>query len=622
MISKLGTLTLILSFILILYSFVAFLIGNFFKKEQFIISGKRALILSFVFIVVSSIYLIFALIIGDYSIFYVALQVTNSTPIIYRIAGFWAGMDGSMLFWNLIFGIYIMFLLNSSIKQYKEVYHFSLFSISLVYLFFISVVLFFSNPFKENPQFVEDGRGLNPLLFTWWMHVHPLSIYLGYIGIAIPFAIVLGMLFSRKFDNILFKELKKWAIISWIFLTLGIYFGGRWAYLELGWGGYWAWDPVENASFIPWLTLTALIHSLLLSEKFGMFKIWNVFLSIITFIFVLLGTYITRSGALISIHSFAQSELGSIFFGFMIFVTILGLALFFLNYKNLKSQRTIENLISREGFLLLNNWILTIIAFTVLFGTLFPFISNAVIGHQVTVGATFFETTTYIPFTIMLFLMSFAPYIPYGKVSKAYFKKFIFPIVLSIITLAIIYFVFKNLDIVSSFALLSIFLIIYNFLFFELRSIREGIIVHIGVAIVSIGIITNTLFKERREVILRQNETIQFLNYKITYQDVKSGFTPDYLYDRVKLKIQTDNKVIESNPELRFYHKWNMKTPEVDIITTLKGDIYIAVGDVDNEDKRLYMVLFYEPLIQIVWIGPIFMLFGSLILLIRRFKEI
>ncbi len=622
MVSKFGTSTLLLSFILILYSFIALLIGNFFKKQQFINSGKRALILSFVFIFIASIYLLFALIIGDYSILYVALQVTNSTPIIYRIAGFWAGMDGSMLFWNLVFGIYIILFLNSSIKRYKEVYNFSLFSISLVYLFFISVVLFFSNPFKENPQFVEDGRGLNPLLFTWWMHVHPLSLYLGYTGIAIPFAIVLGMLFSKKFDNVLFKELKKWTILSWIFLTLGIYFGARWAYLELGWGGYWAWDPVENASFIPWLTLTALIHSLIISEKFGMFKIWNIFLSIITFIFVLLGTYITRSGALISVHSFAQSELGSIFFGFMILASVLGLTLFFLNYKHLKSQRTIENLISREGFLFLNNWILTIIAFTVAFGTLFPFISNLFVDHQVTVGSTFFENSTYIPFTIMLFLMSFAPYIPYGKIPKNYFKKFILPIALSIITLAIIYFVFKNLDLVSSIALFSIILIIYNFLFFDLRSIREEIIVHIGVAILSIGIIMNSLFKERREVILRQGEAIQFLNYKITYKDVKSGFTPDYLYDRIKLKIQTDGKVIESNPELRFYHKWNMKTPEVDIITTLRGDIYIAVGDVDKEDKRLYMVLFYEPFIQIVWIGPIFMLFGGLILLFKRIRGI
>ncbi|MEO0153511.1 MAG: cytochrome c-type biogenesis CcmF C-terminal domain-containing protein [candidate division WOR-3 bacterium] len=618
MLLKLGNLTLLLSFIFIIYAFIALGIGNFLKRENFIISGKRALILSFIFILIASIYLLIALIIKDYSIYYVAIQVSNSTPIIYRIAGFWAGMDGSMLFWNLIYGIYLMFFINSNLKNYKSVYNFSLFSLSLVYVFFISVLFLFSNPFRETPQIVEDGRGLNPLLYTWWMHVHPLSLYLGYTGIAIPFGIIIGMLLSKHFDSEIFRELKKWTILPWIFLTLGIYFGGRWAYLELGWGGYWAWDPVENASFIPWLTLTALIHSLILSEKFDMFKMWNVFLSVITFVFVILGTYITRSGALISVHSFAQSEIGPIFFGFMIFILIFGFVLLFLNYKNLKSSKMIENLISREGFFLLNNWILLIIAFIVAFGTLFAFISNMIIGHQVVVGPVFFEKSTYIPFIIMLFLMAFAPYIPYYKLPKNYYRKFFIPTILSAITIIIVYLIFREFDVITMLALFSIALIIYNFIFFE-RTIRPGLIVHLGVAILSIGIIKNALFKQRKEIILNKGESVQFLNYVITYKDVKSGFKGDYFYNDIKLEIKYNGKIIESNPELRFYHKWNMKTPEVDIITTLKGDIYIAVGEVDEENKRLHLVLFYEPFIQIIWLGPIIMLFGGILSYLLRY---
>lgn len=612
MLQKFGNLTLLLSFIFILYSFISLIIGNFLKREDFIISGKRAIILSSMFIFIASIYLLIALVIADYSIYYVALQVSNSTPIIYRIAGFWAGMDGSMLFWNLIYGIYIIFYINSSIKNQKLIYNFSLLPISLIYLFFISVLFLFSNPFKENFQFIEDGRGLNPLLYTWWMHVHPISIYLGYTTLAIPFAISIAMLLSKNFSREIFSYLKKWSILPWIFLTLGIYFGGRWAYLELGWGGYWAWDPVENASFIPWLTLTALIHSLILSEKFNMFRIWSILLSIITFVFVILGTYITRSGALVSVHSFAQSEIGPIFFGFMIFILVFGFYLVFLNYKKLKSERVIENLISREGFFLLNNWILLVIAIIVTFGTLFPFLSNMIIGHQVVVGPVFFEKSTYIPFTIMLFLMAFAPYIPYQKIPRDYYKKFIFPSLISTITIATVYIIFKDLDFITIIALMSIALIIYNFLFLE-RVLRAGTIVHIGVAILSIGIITNSLFKQRKEVILRKGETIQFLNYKITYKDVKNGFAGDYFYNDIKLEIENNGKIIQSNPQLRFYHKWNMKTPEVDIITTLKGDIYIAVGEVDEEDKRLHLVLFYEPFIQLIWLGPIVMILGALV---------
>ena len=620
MISEIGTLTLALAFIFIIYSFISSIIGNFFKKEKFLISSKRALILSFIFILLASIYLIFALIIGDYSIYYVALQVTNSTPIIYRIAGFWAGMDGSMLFWNLIYGIYVMLFLNSNFKKYKEIYNFSIFSMIVVYLFFISVSFLFSNPFRESPQIVSDGRGLNPLLFTWWMHVHPLSLYLGYTGIAIPFSIIIGALISKNFSKEIFKELKKWIILPWIFLTLGIYFGGRWAYLELGWGGYWAWDPVENASFIPWLTLTALIHSIILSEKFGMFKVWNVFLTILTFIFVLMGTYITRSGALISVHSFAQSELGGIFFGFIIVILIFSLILFFKNYNFLKSDKSIDNLLSREGFYLLNNWILVIIAFIVAFGTLFPFISNIILKEQIVVGSTFFEKSTYIPFIIMLFLMSFAPYIPYEKIPKNYLKRFFIPIALSFITTLILLMVFRTFDFIVFVSFLSIFLIIFNFIFFELKTLRPGMIVHLGIAILSIGIIANNLFKERKEIILKKNESFQFLNYKITFEDVKNGFENDYSYNKVKLKIEHNNKVIESEPELRFYHKWNMKTPEVDIITTIKGDIYIAIGEVDEENDRLYLVLFFEPFIQIVWLGPIIMIIGGLILAFKLLK--
>lgn len=286
----------------------------------------------------------------------------------------------------------------------------------------------------------------------------------------------------------------------------------------------------------------------------------------------------------------------------------------------MKSEKVIDNLLSREGFYLLNNWILVIIAFIVAFGTLFPFISNAILKEQIVVGSTFFEKSTYIPFTIMLFLMSFAPYIPYNKIPRNYLKKFVIPIALSFIITLILLLVFKTFDFIVFIAFFSILLIISNFIFFELKTLRPGMIVHIGIAILSIGIIANGLFKQRKEIILKKNESFQFLNYKITFEDVKNGFENDYSYNKVKLKIEHNGKVIESEPELRFYHKWNMKTPEVDIITTIKGDIYIAIGEVDEENNRLYLVLFFEPFIQVVWIGPIIMVIGGLILAFKLLK--
>ncbi len=620
-----GNISLLLSWLFMLLSLVLLLLGNLRKDGRFLKAGVNALFYSFFLVVLSSMLLVYALATLDYSIEYVVLQATKSMPIVYRIAGFWAGMEGSMLFWNLIYGIYVVLFILYALKKGKLFYRWSFFFISFTYFFFLTVLVFFSNPFEPSKQVVEDGRGLNPLLLNWWMHIHPISLYLGYTGLSVPFAIVLGTLLTRTHYSRWISDLRIWTFVPWIFLTLGIYFGGRWAYLELGWGGYWAWDPVENASFIPWLTSTALIHSIIVQQARGMFKMWNAVLSVMTFILVLLGTYITRSGSLVSVHSFAQSELGNVFFLFIILTLVLSFWIIYANRRFLHSYIRVYNIFSRDGFFLLNNWILVLLAFTVAFGTLFPRISAFFVPNEIMVGPTFYETVSKPLFTAMLFLMAFAPYIPYGGVSARAISRLIPPMVLSTLLALLSFFFVRSL--LSLIALWSIYMIVLALLWEVLRVGKKGLlanlrrygglVVHVGVAITAFGIMMNTLFKQRTEVILSKGEVVETSGYKLKYVDVKTGFEGDYMYSRFNFLVQTPlGKEVQSYPELRFYHKWNMKVPEIDILTSLKGDFYIAPGELEEDTGRAFIVIFFEPFIQIVWIGPVLMVLGALISLI------
>ncbi len=618
-----GKITIFTAWAFIIGSFLLLLTGNLRKDFRFIRAGVNAYFFAFIYTSIASILLLYALITLDFSIEYVALQTTKSMPVFYRIAGFWAGMDGSMLFWNLVFGAYTVVFIYRAMKYKKYFYSWSFFFLSLTYLFFLTVLAFYSNPFKELPNPPDDGRGLNPLLMNWWMHIHPLSLYAGYTGLSVPFSIVLGVIMYGVHHKKWVRDLRTWTLIPWIFLTLGIYFGGRWAYLELGWGGYWAWDPVENASLIPWFTATALFHSIVMLEKRGIFRMWISFLSVLTFVLVLLGTYITRSGSLVSVHSFAQSELGPIFLGFIAFIVLLSSAILFRYRENLKSVGIITSLLSREGFFLLNNWIMLLLAFVVAFGTLFPRLSAFFTPTEIMVGPAFYNAVTGPLFALMVILMALAPYMPYRAFTRRNLKPILIPAIFSTLISIPTYLLTRHP--MATMTLWGVYQIIFS-LIYEVLSSRHpmkaflgdrrrygGLIVHLGVAITTLGIVVNTLYKEKKEIIMNPGQSVQFAGYTLTYKDVKSGFHPDYLWDKFTFLIKTPSgREITSHPELRLYHKWNMKTPEIDIITSLRGDFYVAPGELEKDTGRLFLVMFFEPMIQIVWLGPVLMLLGAI----------
>ncbi len=397
-------------------TFVGFY-GGITGRAELIASARRATYALCGVLVVASIGLLVALLKHDFNVAYVAGYTSRDLPTVYILSAFYGGQAGSLLFWAVVLSIFGALAQWLTSRRYDHLLPHVAGVTSAVVLFFVIVTLFAANPFERLPFTPADGSGLNPQLQNPGMVIHPPMLYLGYISITIPFAFGVAALVSRRLDTGWLHAIRKWTIVSWLFLSIGITLGRWWAYVELGWGGYWAWDPVENASFLPWLTMTAFLHSVMIQEKRGMLKKWNMVLISLSFLLSIFGTFITRSGIISSVHSFAQSQVGYYFLGFLIFIILAMAALLWLRLPMLESEAHLESMVSREASFLFNNLILVGIAFSVFWGTMFPIISEIVRGTQVTVGPPFFNQVN-IPLGILLLaLTGIGPLIAWRKAS-------------------------------------------------------------------------------------------------------------------------------------------------------------------------------------------------------------
>src|SRR6476646_3375723 len=364
----------------------------------------------------------------DFNIEYVAAYTSRNLPPYYIVSAFWAGQKGSLLFWAVVLSLFGSLAQTLTPRRYSDLLPHVAGVTSAVVVFFVSVMLFSANPFERLAFTPPDGRGLNPQLQNVGMVIHPPMLYLGYISITVPFAFAVAALLSRKLDTGWIHAIRKWTLVSWLFLSIGITLGMWWAYVELGWGGYWAWDPVENASLLPWLTMTAFLHSVMIQEKRGMLKRWNLGLIVGTFLLSIFGTFITRSGVIASVHSFTQSNVGYFFLGFLIVVAVLAFTLLHTRWDLLEADVQLESVLSREAAFLFNNLLFVGIAFSVLWGTLFPILSELVKGTQITVGPPFFNRVN-VPLRLLLLgLTGVGPLIAWRKASTANLKRqFIVP---------------------------------------------------------------------------------------------------------------------------------------------------------------------------------------------------
>src|SRR5919202_6646037 len=390
-------------------------------------------------LLVASLALWKGLVAHDFNIEYVAAYTSRNLPGYYIFSAFWAGQKGSLLFWAVVLSIFASAAQLLTPRRYSHLMPYVAGVTSSVVVFFVSVMLFAANPFERLSYIPADGRGLNPQLQNVGMVIHPPMLSLGYISITVPFAFAIAALLSRRLDTGWIHAIRKWTLVSWLFLSIGITLGMWWAYVELGWGGYWAWDPVENASFLPWLTMTAFLHSVMIQEKRGMLKRWNFGLIIGSFLLSIFGTFITRSGVIASVHSFTQSNVGYFFLGFLVVAAVLAFTLLHTRWDVLQAEVRLESVLSREAAFLFNNLLLVGIAFSVLWGTIFPILSELIKGSKITVGAPFFNRVNVPLGLLLLGLTGVGPLIAWRKASAANLRRqFVAPVATGVVTLVIL----------------------------------------------------------------------------------------------------------------------------------------------------------------------------------------
>ncbi len=613
-------------------------VGVFNKDERFVEAGVRAQHATFALVIFASLALVYALLSRDFSIDYVARYSSSRLSVFYTLTAFWAGMEGSLLFWTLILSIFLFLMLRENRKYKDNVSQWISLYGGMVFLFFITMTTFLSNPLTKNPFTPADGRGLNPLLQNISMAIHPVTLYLGYVGFAVPFVYAMAALTTGNLGVDWLRRAKKWTLLSWIFLTLGIFLGGRWAYVELGWGGYWAWDPVENASFIPWLTGTALLHSMILQETRGILKRWNFILVILTFALTIMGTFITRSGIVSSVHAFGSSNMSIYFVMYMLGWGILGFGLVFKRWKALGSEK-LGSFASKEGFFVINNWLFVGLAFAILFGVFLPVFSELFRGVKITVGPPFFNTIS-VPLFFLIFLaLAICPFLTWRSFSSRALRRgltvpllaaFIVTGILVLIgirhkfaliayslstfvMIGVVYDIIKSGYIHAKITGTNIFTSTYTLIRKNSQK-YGGYVVHFGVAMVAIGITASSTFKIKKEVSLTEGQAVEVGDFQVLFQGKESGHNEEMEYVSAKLALsrKSGKPLGILRPELRHYWDWPEQNVEVDLKPLPEGDFYATFMGWDDDGKAVFD-FYFNPLIQWIWVGSIIMIIGGII---------
>ncbi len=584
----------------------------------------------------------------DFNIEYVAQYTSRNLPLSYTFAAFWAGQKGSLLFWATILSIFGALAQSATSRRHEGLLPYVAGITNLVVLFFVITMLFSANPFERLPFTPEDGRGLNPQLQNPGMTIHPPMLYLGYISITIPFAFALAALLSKRLDTGWIHAMRKWTILSWLFLSAGITLGMWWAYVELGWGGYWAWDPVENASLLPWLTMTAFLHSVMIQEKRGMLKRWNVGLVVASFLLSIFGTFITRSGVIASVHSFTQSSVGYFFVGFLLVAGILSFALLYSRWPLLEPEAQLESLVSREAAFLFNNLAFVGIAFSVLWGTLFPILSEAVRGTKITVGPPFFNRVN-IPLGLFLVLLTgIGPLIAWRKASLENLRRqFIVPVATGLgIALLLFAVGIRRLYPMMAWGLAGFVAGTVAQEFWRgVRARRRihgesaleglahligrnrrrygGYIVHVGF-LVYIAAFAGMAFRVTREVTLLPGESAEIRSpyghtYTLTHLGVSQYPQLNRFVSAASLEVKKDGKpdgriTSEKRQHLDSFGRPTFEpSTEVGIRSNAEEDLYVVyAGTVGGTDQATYAVTI-NPLVMWVWLGGGILIFGGII---------
>ena len=641
-----GSFALLLALVAAVYAFAAGIAGILTRRSLLTKSARNAGMAVFGLITLAVGALEYFFFTDDFSMAYVAAHSNRALPVFYKFAALWAGQEGSLLFWSWLLSIYAFSALFLNRKKHPELMPYVGVVLAGVQIFFLLLNNFVASPFHvlgaadASGSFhlarLAEGNGLNPLLQYPEMVIHPPMLYLGYTGFTVPFAFALAALLGRYPGEKWIHITRRWTMIAWGFQGIGILLGAHWAYAVLGWGGYWAWDPVENASLLPWITGTAFLHSVMMQEKRGMMKVWNVWLVFITFMLCILGTMLTRSGVVSSVHAFAESSIGGWFVAFLAVILAVCLAAWYRNRDYLRSDNQLDSLVSRESGFLFNNLILLAACFAVLWGTLFPVFSEWFTGSKISVGPPFFNKVN-IPIALfLLFLTGVGPILAWRKTSlDALRRNFAWPLAGGLVAgVVALIFGFRNFYaliclVLSVFVALTIFSEFYrgarviasrdhvNLLSaageLTMRNTRRygGYVVHFGMVLIFIGI-AGSAFNRDVEKEMAVGQTLAIGPYTILCQNFDQVANNNYQSDRATLEVfRKGRSVMMLYPERRFFLASQVTETMVAIETSPLRDLYVVYAGRSPETGKPVIHAYLNPLVKCIWFGGLIVALGT-----------
>lgn len=633
---EIGNLALYLALASCLYAIGMSVYGAQRMRPAIIASAEHAAYAMWGLVVIAVTVMLHALLTSDFRLKYVAEYSSTTLPLKYKITSLWGGMEGSMLFWALLLTTFIAIAQYQNRARNRALMPYVTATTCTVAGFFLSMLCFITPPFALLPYVPAEGTDLNPLLQNYWMQIHPPSLYLGYVSWTIPFGFAIAALATGRLDDLWIRTSRRWCLMAWFFLSLGNLFGARWAYEVLGWGGYWAWDPVENAAFMPWLTGTAYLHSVMIQERKDMLKVWNMTLIIMTFGLTIFGTFLTRSGVISSVHSFTQSGLGPFFMSFLCFMLAGSTALLVWRLDSLRPRHKLDSLVSRESAFLFNNLLLVGIAFATLWGTIFPVLSEWVRGVKITVGPPFFNRVNAPLGIALLLLMGIGPLVAWRRATvKRVVETFLAPSLFGLAAGAAVF--------VGGMRSLSALLVV-SFSGFVLYTVASefhsgararmsmvgggygqaiagllrknqrrygGYIIHVGVVFMFLGVTMSSVYRVEELHTVDRGQEFHIGNYRLRYEDSSSLEDEHVARLLATLRVfEGDREITVLHPEKRFYKRPEQPATEVDFRSTMRDDLYVILGSLDKDGKATFQG-YVNPLVWWLWFGGVVLVLGT-----------
>ena len=637
--ASLGSFTLLVAFVACAYAAAASVAGARRRSARVIESGIGAFYLVTALMTLASAIIVHAFVTRDYTIRYVDRYSDSVQPLFYKLTSYWGGLDGSIMFWVFLLSVFGAIAVKSNRERQRELIPYVVAVIAVVQMFFLLLMIVNNDPFATYlTQAPTDGRGLNPLLQNPYMAIHPPSLYTGFVAMTIPFAFAMAALISGYLDDSWLRAVRRWTMFAWLFLSLGLTLGMIWAYEELGWGGWWGWDPVENAGALPWFTATAFLHSVMVQERRSMLRVWNMTLVILTFFLTIFGTFMTRSGVVQSVHAFGEDPQLAMMFGvFMVALLVVSFGFVIYRLPLLRARNDLESWVSREAAFLLNNWILLFSAFFILFATMFPTLSEAVTGQRITVGPPFFNKWMIPIGLVLMFLTGVGPLLAWRKSTVANLRhQFLWPISLALVTMVALYFAgFRVWTSGLCFGLCGFVFGTIGQEFFRGAGVRRGAtgtdlvtamiglvmrsrrryggyIVHVGIILMFLGF-AGAGYKQSEQVLLNVAEQVEVGRFAVRHDRLSETDDGRKQMVTAHLTVFRDGEQVGGLfPARWFFRKHETEpTTEVAIRRSVSEDLYVTLAAYDLGDQSATFQVAVNPLVNWIWFGFAIMALGT-----------